>query len=106
TGSTTTFEALWMGVPVVTLAGDSMVSRWFASILTAIGLPDLVAPTPELYVRRVAGLARDPAALAGLCGGLGGRGGNSPICRGRHRARQMERIYRSVWHRWCSEQFR
>jgi predicted O-linked N-acetylglucosamine transferase (SPINDLY family) len=102
TGSTTTFESLWMGVPVVTLAGPTMVSRWSASILTAVGLPELIAQTPDDYVAVAASLAADRPRLAVLRAGLRDRLAGSPICHGRQRTRQIERIYRAVWRRWCA----
>src|SRR6185437_5474968 len=101
TGSTTTFEALWMGVPVVTLAGAAMAGRWSASILRALKLRELVAGSREEYVRIAAGLAADLPRLAMLRGGLRGRVAGSPLCNGKARARQVERIYRALWRRWC-----
>ena len=62
-GTTTTCEALWMGVPVVALAGDAHVSRVGVSLLTAAGLPDLIAVTPPQYVQIAAALARDRERL-------------------------------------------
>jgi protein O-GlcNAc transferase len=102
TGSTTTFEALWMGVPVVTLAGETMVSRWSASILTPLGLTDLIAPSPEAYVEICARLCSDPERLVALRAGLRRRVAVSPLCDAQGRARQMERIYRALWRRWCA----
>src|ERR1041384_5154030 len=58
-GPTTTFEALWMGVPVVTLAGSNMMSRWSASMLRVLHLDDFVAATPAGYVEIAATLAQD-----------------------------------------------
>lgn len=62
-GTTTTCEALWMGVPVITLAGRTHASRVSASLLSAIGHPELIARTPEDYVRLASTLATDTAAL-------------------------------------------
>jgi predicted O-linked N-acetylglucosamine transferase (SPINDLY family) len=101
TGSTTTFEALWMGVPVVTLLGERMAGRWSASMLTALRLPELIARTPEEYVQITGELVASPDRLAGLRGGLRDRVAASPLCDGRGKARQVERIYRSLWRRWC-----
>ncbi|MGF7176450.1 tetratricopeptide repeat protein [Azospirillum doebereinerae] len=103
-GSTTTFEALAMGVPVVTLPQDTMVSRWSASMLRALGLDELVAGSGDAYVAIAAALAGDPARLSALRAGLRGRLAASPLCDGRRRARQMERLYRAVWRRWCRQQ--
>lgn len=101
-GSTTSFEALAMGVPVVTLPGDTMVSRWSASMLRALRLDELVAGSEDAYVERAAALAGDPARLSALRAGLRDRLAASPLCDGRRRARQMERLYRAVWRRWCA----
>ena len=61
-GTTTTCEAIWMGVPVVTLAGDKHVSRVGASLLTAVGHPEWIAATPDQYVAIASHLAKDPDA--------------------------------------------
>ena len=63
-GTTTTCEALWMGVPVVSLAGDRHASRVGVSLLESIGAGELVASSPDEYVEKAVGLARDPARLA------------------------------------------
>ncbi len=65
-GGVTSFEALWMGVPVVTLAADRAIGRVGVSILAAIDRMDLVAATPDAYVATAVALARDPQRLEGL----------------------------------------
>jgi len=102
TGSTTTFEALWMGVPVVTRAGANMVSRWSASMLDAVGLSELVATSADEYAAAAAALVRDPARLAELRRGLRDRVRHSGLCDGRARARQIERLYRALWAGHCA----
>jgi len=79
-GSTTSFEALWMGVPVVTLAGERFVGRVGASVLTALGLDELVATDEESYVAKAVTLAEDRARLAGLRRSLRARLQASPLC--------------------------
>lgn len=103
TGSTTTFEALWMGVPVITLAGGHMAGRWSASILRALKLDGLVAADRAGYVALAAELASDLPRLAALRAGLRQRVAGSPLCDGRARARQVERLYRALWRRWCGQ---
>lgn len=102
-GSTTTFEALWMGVPVVTLPGAPMVSRWSAAMLKACGLDGLVCRTPDAYIAACRALAADAAGLSALRADLRTRVRASPLCDGRGRARQMERLYHAMWRRWCAE---
>jgi predicted O-linked N-acetylglucosamine transferase (SPINDLY family) len=79
-GSTTTFEALWMGVPVVTLQGERFVGRVGASVLSALALPELIASDEEAYVAAVVALAGDRRRLAGLRRSLRPRLATSPIC--------------------------
>ncbi len=101
-GATTSFEALWMGVPVVTLPGGNMMSRWSASLLSAIGLPDLIAGNEDGYVQIAAALAADRPRLSDLRAGLRGRVASASFLDGRLKARQFERVYRALWRRWCS----
>jgi predicted O-linked N-acetylglucosamine transferase (SPINDLY family) len=78
-GATTTCEALWMGVPVVSLSGATHASRMGRSILKAAGLAHCVADTPEAYVRAAVALAGDLDALARLRAGLRERLRASPL---------------------------
>jgi predicted O-linked N-acetylglucosamine transferase (SPINDLY family) len=97
-----TCEALWMGVPVVTLAGASQLGRASASILTHVGLPELVAASADEFVKIAANLAQDPARLASLRSALRERVRQSPLMGGFRFARDIEREYRAAWKRWCS----
>jgi len=103
-GTTTTCEALWMGVPVVTLRGDRHASRVGASLMMTIGLPKLIAETPDDYIAIAAGLARDLDHLAELRSGLRERLRASPLCDGPGFAHAMEGAYRDMWRRWCETQ--
>jgi protein O-GlcNAc transferase len=100
-GTTTTCEALWMGVPVVTLRGDRHAGRVGASLLTQVGLTDLIADSPEAYVETAVALAGDPAHLAELRHSLRPRMVASPLCDAPAFARKIEAAYRTMWQRWC-----
>jgi predicted O-linked N-acetylglucosamine transferase (SPINDLY family) len=100
-GWTTTFEALWMGVPVVTLAGDRFLGRVGASFLTAAGHRELIAETAERYVRIASDLARDRDRLARLRASLRAEVADSPLCDAAAYARAVEAAYRQMWRRWC-----
>jgi predicted O-linked N-acetylglucosamine transferase (SPINDLY family) len=96
-GTTMTCESLWMGVPVVTLAGKSHVSRVGLSILTNIGLPNLVAQTPGQYVEKAIQLASDIPALAKLRETLRKQMNDSPLSDAATLARQIEKEFRAMW---------
>jgi predicted SAM-dependent methyltransferase len=99
-GTTTTCEALWMGVPVVTLAGPTHVTRVGASLLERVGLGELVATSPEEYVARASALARDSARLRALRKDLRARLQASPLMDRARFARAVEAAYRSAWGAW------
>ncbi|MBV8825586.1 MAG: tetratricopeptide repeat protein, partial [Hyphomicrobiales bacterium] len=101
-GTATTCEALWMGVPVVTLRGVRHAARVGASILTEVGLEHLIAPTPDEYIAIAAGLARDRDALSALRASLRERMRASPLCDGAGFARVVEDAYRTMWRDWCA----
>jgi predicted O-linked N-acetylglucosamine transferase (SPINDLY family) len=103
-GGTTTCDALWMGVPVVSLAGQTAVGRGGLSILSNLGLPDLVAHDPQQYVQIAADLAGDLPRLAGLRAALRSRMERSPLMDAPRFARNVEAAYRSMWRRWCGDQ--
>ena len=100
-GGTTSFDAMWMGVPVVSLAGDRFISRMGVSMLTRLGLTELVASAPQEYVAIAARLASDLERLAGLRAGLRERMTNSPLTDAGRFARNLEQAYRDMWVRWC-----
>ena len=102
-GCTTTAEALWMGVPVVTLRGKRSVSRAAESILTVAGLPDLVAEDRDAYVVAVKALAEDRKHLSELRRGLRTKVEQSPICDGPRFTQALEGLYREMWGEWCSK---
>lgn len=100
-GTTTTYEALWMGVPVVTLAGQTHAGRVGASILTGIGEPSLIAGTLEDYIATAARLATDHAAIVNYRGTLRERLATSPLCDAPGYARRFESALIQAWHAYC-----
>jgi predicted O-linked N-acetylglucosamine transferase (SPINDLY family) len=100
-GTTTTCEALWMGVPVVSLIGPDHLSRVGLSLLSNIGLGDLAAVDQDQYVRSAVELAGDRQRLAELRSSLRQRMRSSPLMDGPAYARQIERAYRQMWQAWC-----
>ena len=102
-GSTTSFQALAMGVPVVTLAGERMVSRWTASMLRTLGLPQLIAARPEEYVAIAVNTAADVEMWRGRRREIRDRVAASSLCDGATYARRLERLFRAVWQKKCRE---
>ena len=100
-GGTTTCDALWMGVPVISLAGQTAVSRAGLTILTNVGLTELVAGSLEEYVKIAADLAGDLPRLAALRAELRQRMQASPLMDAPRFARNIEAAYRQIWRRWC-----
>ncbi|MFI5455208.1 MAG: tetratricopeptide repeat protein [Isosphaerales bacterium] len=101
-GVTTSLDALLMGVPVVCLAGRTAVSRGGLTIMSNIGLPELVARSPDEYVAIAARLAGDLPRLALLRSTLRERLESSPMMDTQRFARQIELAYRAMWRRWCA----
>jgi predicted O-linked N-acetylglucosamine transferase (SPINDLY family) len=101
-GGTTTCDALWMGVPVVTLRGDLAVGRGSASILANIGLPKLIADTPEEYVQIAADLAGDAPRREALRRTLRSTMLASPLMDAGGFIEGLEGAYRKLWQEWCS----
>lgn len=101
-GTTTTCEALWMGVPVVTLIGDRHASRVGASLLTAIGRPEWIAREVDDYVRIAAELARDPARREMESRTLRDAMRASPLLDHAGQAGRFAAALRSCWSAWCA----
>jgi len=102
-GTTTTCEALWMGVPVVTLRGDRHAGRVGASLLDQIGLTEFVANSVEEYVGIALTLARNGERLEELRHSLRPRIAASRLCDGPAFARKIEAVFRNVWQHWCND---
>jgi len=103
-GTTTTCEALIMGVPVVTFAGRSHVARVGVSLLSNLGLPDLVGQTTGQFVQIAVDLANDIPRLQQLRSTLRQRMEKSPLMDAPRFARHVESAYRQMWHTWCASQ--
>lgn len=99
-GTTTTCEALWMGVPVITYSGTRHSARVGASLLNAIGLNELVCDSLDDYVSRTARLARDTARLTELRSSLRTIMQNSSLLDGVAATRQLEDAYETMWAAW------
>jgi predicted O-linked N-acetylglucosamine transferase (SPINDLY family) len=102
-GHTTACEAMWMGVPVIALRGRCHAGRMVASVLSCVGLTELVAATPEEYCRLAVDLARNISRLAELRRRLRGQMASSPLCDAVGFTRGLEAAYRRMWQRWCDE---
>jgi predicted O-linked N-acetylglucosamine transferase (SPINDLY family) len=100
-GATTTCEALWMGVPVITLEGTAYHARAGRSIMANVGLGDLVAGTPDEYISIALNLARDLKKLQSLHEDLRDMMICSPLCDAKIFTTNLEICYRQVWEKWC-----
>jgi predicted O-linked N-acetylglucosamine transferase (SPINDLY family) len=101
-GATTTCEALWMGVPVVTLSGDRHAGRVGASILRRLNLDELVARDAKEYVQIAVNFVDQRDRLADLRRSLRPRMTASPLCNPPAFARYIEAAYRRMWEIWCA----
>ncbi|MDD2308156.1 MAG: tetratricopeptide repeat protein [Desulfuromonadaceae bacterium] len=99
-GGTTTCDALWMGVPVVSMAGDRMASRMTASMLDAIGRPEWLAESEEEYVAKVTELAHDVAGREVMRVSQRERMASSPLCDAKRLAGKLEDAYGGMFERW------
>jgi predicted O-linked N-acetylglucosamine transferase (SPINDLY family) len=101
-GITTTCDALWMGVPVLTITGNLPAGRAGLSLLTVVGLPELVAQSEDEYVRTAQRISTDVSGLSQIRASLRSRMQSSPMTDARRFARNMEDAYRSAWRKWCA----
>jgi protein O-GlcNAc transferase len=100
TGHTTTCDCLWQGVPVVTLAGRTYVSRFGSSAHRVLGLTSLVAQRPAEYVDIATSLAGDLSGLATMRAQLRNRMAASPLLDFRTFTSNLEAEYQRMWHDW------
>jgi protein O-GlcNAc transferase len=105
-GHTTSLDASWMGVPVVTLVGSTVVGRAGLCQAVNLGLPELVAGTPDEYVKIAVDLARDRPRLATLRSSLRQRMKRSPLMDAPRFARNLEAAYRTMWLTWLNTRSR
>lgn len=101
-GGLTTYNSLWMGVPVVTLSGGTTVSRQGSAIQGSIGLDEFVVDTEDAYVEKVIALSQNLPALDAVRQSLRER--MQPVTQGGQQARDLEHAYRTIWQRWCAAQ--
>jgi len=99
-GTTTTCEALWMGVPVITLSGSSHAGRVGTSLMKAVGHPEWIAGSPDEYIDIAARLAEDIRGLECLRAGLRGQMAGSILCDSSRFAGVVSQAYREMWHVW------
>ncbi|MBI2510754.1 MAG: tetratricopeptide repeat protein [Opitutae bacterium] len=102
-GTTTTCESLWMGVPVVTLAGDRHAARVSASLLTAVGHEEWIAHNADDYVAKAVALARDRAALAPIRAALRDEMKRSPLLDAAGQSQRFAAALRQCWSEWCAQ---
>lgn len=105
-GTTTTCEAMWMGVPVIALAGDVHAARVGVSLLSAVGMEDYIATDTEGYVALAVQLAHQSERLSAVRQQLRGKLRHATLCDGRRFARDMESALRDMWKTWCRQQQR
>jgi predicted O-linked N-acetylglucosamine transferase (SPINDLY family) len=101
-GVTTTCDALWMGVPVISLAGGMSAARQGVRFLRSVGLDELLAESLDDYVRIARDLAGDLARLADLRSGLRARMSGSPLLDAPRLTRDLEAAYRALWEQWLA----
>ena len=103
-GGTTTMDALWMGVPVLALAGKHFGARMGVTFLNNVGLPELVAEDEAAYVDLATNLGTDPSRLRAVRHNLRQKMSASPVMDYAAFARDIETAYRGMWQRWCANQ--
>ncbi|CAN2039400.1 protein O-GlcNAc transferase [Candidatus Magnetomoraceae bacterium gMMP-15] len=100
-GHTTSCHALWMGIPVITLAGKHHASRLGLSLLSGTGLTDLIANTPKEYINKALNLADNLDNLASIRHKLRCHIISSDLCNGKKFTSNLEAVYRKMWKQWC-----
>lgn len=101
-GGTMLLDALWMGVPAVTLASRPPVGRIGTGLMMNLGLPEWVASNTKDYIAKAVRFAKDKDRLIELRGGMRERMSASPLMNERGFVRGVETAYRTMWRRWCA----
>ena len=96
---TTASDALWAGLPLLTLKGETLAGRVAASLLHAVGLPEMIAPTPQVYENVALMLAREPSTLAALKAKLARNRETQPLFDTIRFTRNLEAAYTAMWER-------
>lgn len=102
-GTTTTCEAMWMGVPMVSLIGDRHAGRVGFDLLSQVGLAELAAADVDTYVANAVALANDATRLQRMRGELRERMRASPLCDATRFTRNFETALRDMWRHWCQQ---
>jgi predicted O-linked N-acetylglucosamine transferase (SPINDLY family) len=100
-GAITSFECLWMGIPVVTLTGELFSSRMGLNILSRLGLALFSATSKAEYVAKACSFAQQIDSLAQIRQSLRVQMLGSSLCDPLRLAREMEGCFRQIWQRWC-----
>ena len=100
-GTTTTCEALWMGVPVLVMRGDRHVSRVGVSIMKSAGYHELIVDSEKEFVAQAISLAGDRERLGELRSNLRNQLGCSSLCDAETYVMDLENAYREMWAHWC-----
>jgi predicted O-linked N-acetylglucosamine transferase (SPINDLY family) len=101
TGGTTTCDGLWMGVPTMTLAGALGISRMGASILTSVGLTELIARDTTEFCRIATDLSHDARRISEIRASMRERLYKSPLTDAKRFTRDLEAAFRKAWRQWC-----
>ncbi|MFA5238953.1 MAG: hypothetical protein WC476_04485 [Phycisphaerae bacterium] len=102
-GTTTTCEALWMGVPVISLVGQRHVSRVGLSLLSRVGMEFFACSARDEYIAKATALAKKPESLAKIRASMRARMLET-LCNREKFAKHIEQAYREMWHKWCRNQ--
>lgn len=100
-GGTTTLQALWMAVPVLTMAGTNFCGRMGASAMTRLGMANWVANSREDFIDRAVKLADDREALLQIKEGLRDKMLQSPLCDAQGFGSEMGWVFEDIWATYC-----